>query len=74
MIKRDRRKDGCSWDEINTEVIDEDEIAGKMKEVIAKSKIPVHLMSDESSFVERIQRLAQDPYFCERAEKFFAMD
>ena len=74
LIKRDRRKDGCSWDEINTEVIDEDEIAGKMKEVIAKSKIPVHLMSDESSFVERIQRLAQDPYFCERAEKFFAMD
>ena len=71
LIKRDLRNDGLSWDEIATEGIPEDLLFGKMKEVIAKSKIPVHLMSDESSFVERIQRLAKDPYFCERAEKFF---
>ena len=74
LIKRDRRNEGWSWEDINTATISQEEISDKMKVVIAKSKIPVHLMSDESSFVERIQRLAKDPYFCERAEKFFAMD
>ena len=74
LIKRDRRNEGWSWEDINIATISQEEISDKMKVVIAKSKIPVHLMSDESSFVERIQRLAKDPYFCERAEKFFAMD
>lgn len=74
LIQRERRKKGWSWEDVNNVPIDEDEESAKMKEIIAKSKIPVHLMSDEGSFVERIQRLAKDPYFCERAEKFFALD
>ena len=63
-----------SWEDINTVPVERDELDAKMKEVIAKSKVPVHHMSDESSFVERVQKLAQDPYFCERAEKLFAIN
>ena len=74
LITKERRDSGLSWEEINTVPIERDELDAKMKEVIAKSKVPVHHMSDESSFVERIQRLAKDPYFCERAEKLFAIN
>ena len=71
QIQRERRTQGWTFEECEAVPIEEDEESSKMKEILEKSKVPVHLMSDETSFIDRIARLSRDSFFVEQAEKIF---